>query len=100
MYLEEDGMAVRQTAKGGDPAIQQDLWQWHTQEPGLLPHWKSTRGNVVRLFPPLLELHAWQVVVYDTPGVIAVSQEITGDDAERRAFVVGEVYVTQDRRKP
>jgi hypothetical protein len=82
---------VDQKASEAAQAPAQSLWEWCTDVPGLLPHWRSTSGRTVRIFPPLVEKQPWQVVVYGDGGVEVPSYEISGDDAERRAFCVGEV---------
>lgn len=83
--------------KSGDTkAAWGHLWRWCTDAPGMLPHWQSTKGNVVRIFPPLKERHPWQVVVYGVADD-AKSCEVVGDDAENRAFCIAEGYTRLTR---
>lgn len=79
-------------------------WRWCTNvlidTARLRDHWRSMSGSVVRIFPPDIADDAWEVAVFDDPGVIPEQRDIhtlTGSDAENRAFAIAEGYTRQDR---
>ena len=72
--------------KGEDRTEFGHEWKWQKH------HWISSEGNLVRIFPPSDSITSWFVIVCDEE-----RYEIAGEDAEQRAFAVGEVFTRQDR---
>lgn len=86
-------------------------WEFRTDHHLFAPHWRSTSGNCIRIFPPSSLLGnggptdtlvgAWVLMVHDEPDMFPKRPEdvhqFTGDDVERRVFSVGEVYTRQHR---
>lgn len=66
-------------------------WVWENGTVNVIrSHWKSSKGNLVRVYPPSDEIDHWFVTVCDMDG-----HKFTGEDAETRAFAVAEGYTRQ-----
>lgn len=70
-------------------------WEGKTEEVdetgSILPHWHSTAGTTVRVFPPRFSYNCWVVAVGDMRDDEKILT-FTGHDAEKLAFAVGEGF--------
>jgi len=71
------------------------LWKWQEANSTMRGHWKSSKDNLVRIFPPYGSITSWFVTVCDEE-----KHELTGRDAEQRAFAIAGPFTRQIRSTP
>jgi len=70
-------------------------WKWQKADSIMRGHWKSGKGNLVRVFPPCGSVTSWLVTVCDEE-----NYKLTGQNAEQRAFAIAEPFTRQVRSSP
>ncbi len=71
------------------------VWAWESDHEIYRGHWMSTKGNIVRIFPPRGMYLYWTVYVKGNPG--REFHRLSGSHAEERAFVIAEAFTRQKR---
>jgi len=80
---------------GEKKVIRGHSWEWQPGTSLMAGHWKSTSGNLVRVFPaPFPVGLSWFVTVCDEEKL-----EFSGEKMRLRAFAVAEGYTRQNRTK-
>jgi hypothetical protein len=69
-------------------------WEWREANSMMRAHWKSTKGNLVLVFPPSENVSAWFVNVCDDE-----CYDLIGDDVEARTFAIAVGFTEQDRSR-